>query len=170
MEINEYIGIELDYTKRALTKVLDGLNPQELSWRPAAGCNSIGLILFHVVRSEDSFIRARLQEKPQIWTAGKWHEKFNMPETETGAHYTVDQVNAFKVPELSDIMAYFDAVRTNTREYLAGLKTADFERKLQTPRLGEVSVAYIFSLVVGHSQQHVGEIGYLRGLQRGMDK
>jgi hypothetical protein len=170
MVINEFIGIELDYIKRALTRVLDGLTQQELAWRPAAGCNSIGLILFHVARSEDSFIRARLQELPQIWTAGKWYEKLKMSETEVGAHYSPDQVNAFKVPEIRDVMEYLEAVRTNTRDYLSNLSSTDFDRKIQTPRLSEISVGGVFSLVIGHTQQHIGEMAYLRGQQRGNDK
>ncbi len=56
MDIKEYVALELDGVKRGLTKVLDGLNQQELSWRPACGCNSIGLILFHMVRFEDTFV------------------------------------------------------------------------------------------------------------------
>jgi hypothetical protein len=34
-----------------------------------------------------------------------------MTETEAGAHYTMDQVNAFPVPEMKDLLAYYEAVR-----------------------------------------------------------
>ncbi len=170
MDVKEYVALELEGTKRGLTRVLDGLNQQELSWRPACGCNSIGLILVHTVRSEDSFVQARLQGKPEVWIAEKWHQKLNMAEADVGAHYTADQVNAFQVPELKDTLAYSDAVRTRTQNYLRGLNSDAFDKKIQTPRFGEVSIAFMFSLIIGHEHQHVGEISYLRGLQRGMDK
>ncbi len=170
MDVKEYVALELAAVKRGLTRVLDGLNQQELSWRPACGCNSIGLILFHMVRFEDTFVQARLQGKPEIWVTDKWYQKLNMVETEAGAHYTADQVNAFKVPELKDILAFLEVVRAATQDYLKGLSPESFDKKIQTPRFGEVTVAFMVSLIIAHEQQHVGEMSYLRGLQRGADK
>ena len=63
MELNEYITMQLDGAKRMMNRVLDTLQPAELAWRPACGCNSIGLILFHVIRSEDSLSRPGFREK-----------------------------------------------------------------------------------------------------------
>ncbi|MBI4330752.1 MAG: DinB family protein [Chloroflexi bacterium] len=170
MDIKEYVALELDGIRRGLTKILDGLSQQELSWRPASGCNSIGLILFHMLKFEDTFVQARLQGKEAIWTADKWYQKLNMAEAEAGAHYTADQVNAFPVPELKGTLAYFDAVRTRTENYFKGLSSETFGKKIQTPRFGEVTIAFMVSFMIGHEQQHVGEISYLRGLQRGADK
>ncbi len=117
MDIKEYLALEFDGVKRGLTRVLDGLNQQELSWRPASGCNSIGLILFHMVRFEDAFVQARLQGKPELWIAEKWHQKLNMTEADVGAHYTADQVNSFQTPELKDTLAYFDSSSTVTPQF-----------------------------------------------------
>ncbi len=170
MELKDYIIIQLEGSKRMLNRVLDTLKQPELGWRPACGCNSIGLILFHVIRSEDSFIQARLQNKPELWESGKWYEKMNLPATEVGAHYTVDQVNAFQVPDLKDMMAYFEAVRQSTMDYVKGLKPADFDRKFTLPRFGETTVAAMLSIVTSHMSQHLGEMSYIRGIERGMDK
>jgi hypothetical protein len=35
---------------------------------------------------------------------------------------------------------------------------------------GEFNVAGIFSIIISHTSGHIGEIAYLRGLLRGMDK
>lgn len=147
------------------------LTQHEYMWRPSCGCNSIGLIVFHVARSEDMFVQARLQGKPQIWEAGKWYQKLNMAENEAGSHYSVDQVNAFPVPEATDLVGYFETVRASTIDYLESLNEADFGRKITVlPFPGETTVAAMFSLVVNHATGHFGEISYIRGLQRGMDK
>jgi hypothetical protein len=169
MELKEYIKGELDGLKRNLTRVLDKLSQQELMWRPASGCNSMGLILFHIARSEDSFVQTRMQEKPQVWDSGKWYARLNMAENEPGSHYTCEQVNAFVVPNLKDLMEYYEAVRARTLEYLSTLPAEAFDRKVKLP-FGEFTVAGIFSLIVGHTSEHVGEISYLRGMLRGMDK
>jgi uncharacterized damage-inducible protein DinB len=170
MELKDFIGIELDGLNRNIERVTKGLTDEELKWRPASGCNSIGLILFHVARSEDSFVNARLREKPEVYTKGKWHKKLNLAENEPGAHYTIDQVNAFPVPPLEDIQAYQAAVREQTLAYLKTAKADTFDKKIKMERFGEMPIALIFSIIVSHSAGHVGEISYLRGIQRGMDK
>ncbi|MBU4317772.1 MAG: DinB family protein [Proteobacteria bacterium] len=170
MELQRYIGIELSGLKMAMGRALDSLTQQEVIWRPASGCNSIGIILLHVARSEDSFIQGMLQSKPQIWKSEKWYEKLNLAEEEDGAHFTMDQVNAFQVPQLSDIMAYYDAVRVITKERLRAMALEDFDKKVTFPHFGEAPTASIFSLLIAHTSQHIGEISYLRGMQRGMDK
>jgi hypothetical protein len=169
MELKEYLRLELDGLERGLKRVTDTLTQDEIMWRPACGCNSIGLILFHTVRSEDFFISGALQNKPQVWETGKWYKKLNMAENEAGSHYTAEQVNAFSVPQLADIMAYYAAVREQTLTYLKSLTAAAFDKKVSLP-FGEFSVAGVFSIVIGHTAQHTGEISYLRGLQRGIDK
>jgi hypothetical protein len=169
MEIKEFIRLELDASKRGISRVLDGLNRQEIIWRPCSGCNSIGLIIYHLARFEDSVIQGRIQGKPQMWESAKWYEKMNLPVEDIGAHYTVDQVNAFPVPELSDIASYTDTVRAGTLEYIGKLSPDELERQI-TMRMGSMSIAGVIALLVGHAYQHIGEISYLRGIQRGMDK
>ena len=170
MELKEYICMELEGLERGVTRVINGLTQQELMWRPACGCNSIGLILFHMARSEDSFVQARIQSKPEVWETEKWYKKLNLAENEAGAHYTVEQVNAFPVPELKDVLAYYDTVHARTMDYLKGMTPSTFDKKITLPRFGDLTVAAIFSITIGHTSQHIGEISYLRGLQRGMDK
>jgi uncharacterized damage-inducible protein DinB len=170
LEVKEFVKLELDNLKRGLGRATKDLNQAELAWRPACGCNSIGLLLFHVAKSEDSFIQGRLQSKPEIWDSEKWYQKLNMPKAEAGAHYTADQVNAFPVPQLKDVMAYADAVREKTVSYLDTLKAADFDKKFSMPPFGDITTAGIFALIITHTANHIGEISYLRGLQRGMDK
>ncbi len=169
MELKEYIRIELEGLERGIDRVTNGLTQQELAWRPSSGCNSIGLIFFHMARAEDSLIHTRIQSKPEIWKTSNWFQKLNLAENEAGAHYTIEQVNAFSVPERKDLFAYFNDVHAKTREYLASIPASTLDKKI-TMRSGEVTVAAVFSILIGHLSQHIGEMSYLRGLQRGMDK
>ncbi|MBN1188377.1 MAG: DinB family protein [Dehalococcoidales bacterium] len=170
MELKDYILMEVEGLKRNSSRVLDTLKQSEIAWRPASGCNSIGLILFHIARAEDSFVQTHLQKKPELFKSGKWYEKLDLPADEAGAHYNADQVNAFTVPELKELLAYHDAVRTATVEYLKGLSAADLDKKVTMPFFGDMSVAAVLSLITGHASQHIGEMSYLRGIQRGLDK
>jgi uncharacterized damage-inducible protein DinB len=170
MELKDYVLSELNNIKRATTRALDGLSHYELIWRPAPGCNSIGLIFYHAVRSEDGFIQSRIQGKTQLWESQGWYQKLNLPVEDVGAHYTVEQVNAFPVPEMKDLQGYADAVRAKTIEYLQALTPAELDRKINMPRFGDMLVGSALTFVAVHAAEHAGEMAYLRGLQRGMDK
>ena len=167
MELKGYIKMQLDGFKRNLDRVLKDLTPADLAWKPACGCNSIGLILFHTARAEDSFIQTRLNNKPQVFE--KWYQKMNKAADDSGAHYTLDQVNAFVVPDLKDILDYWAEVRASTLAYLDSLSAADFEKVIKLPWV-ETSTAGIFALTINHTAGHIGEMSYLRGILKGMDK
>jgi hypothetical protein len=167
MELKDYIKIELDGLKRNLDKILKDLTPVDLAWRPACGCNSIGLILFHCARSEDSFIQGSLSKKAQIFE--KWCLKMKKAIDDRGGHYSVEQVNGFIVPDVKDMLEYWAEVRTATISYLDYMNPTDFENKIKMP-WGEFTTAGIFSMIISHASGHIGEMSYLRGLLKGMDK
>jgi len=170
MELQRYIGIELSGLKRALERVLEGLSQAEVAWRPASGCNSIGLILFHMVRTEDALMQGLLKKKALILHSEKWYEALGLAEDEEGSHYTVDQVNGFPVPALADILDYADGVRAKTKEKLRSMPVEAFDETVTFPNYGEMPVGALFSFMIAHAAEHIGEIAYLRGMQRGMDK
>jgi hypothetical protein len=186
MEAKEIFQSGFENVARTVDRTLDGLTQAELAWHPRPDANSIGLILFHSIRSEDHAIK-RLQGNPEIWESGKWYQKLNKAVDDGGAHYTAEQVANFVVPDLKELLIYTAAVRKETLNYLQGLKSTDLDRKVVLPP-PPVQMALPagmkappwppFNPLVGlmlmreitHLSQHAGEISYLRGLQRGMDK
>lgn len=170
MELKEYITSQLMGFERNIQRVLDTLTQQEIDWRPSSGCNSIGLILFHLSRSDDSFLLANILGEKELWQTEKWFEKLGFPATENGSQYSVDQVNAFRSPPLKDITAYSQAVHAKIMESVKEMKPEQFDKKLTVPYFGETTVGALVAIMMDHSSQHIGEISYLRGMQRGIDK
>jgi hypothetical protein len=186
MEIGELIRDGLAGTKRVFDRTLEGLTAAELKWQPRTDANSIGLILFHSIRAEDSSVH-RLQGKPQTWESQKWYQRFHKAIDDGGAHYTAEQVAGFAVPDLKELLAYADVVRQDTLEYISSLKPEDYDRKVSLPPPPAPTAPLAgrparprppFNPVVGsmllhlvtHLSEHAGEISYLHGLQRGMDR
>jgi hypothetical protein len=170
MELAAFIQATLDRIHQTNLRVINGLTQEEIAWQPNPESNSIGLILLHTARSEDSFVQARMRGKPQTWETGKWYEKMHLTAAETASSYTAEQLAAFRTPEVKSIMAYWEAVRAETREYLKMADPEDFEKKVTFGRMGEVSIAGLFTILISHAGQHAGEISYIRGLKRGMNK
>jgi len=169
METKDYIQAQFDFLQAALLKVTDGLSAEELAWQPGAA-NSIGFLMLHIARSEDINIMMRLQGKPQVWVAGKWYEKYHLPADETTFGWTEEKLATFKYPGLKEMLAYAEAVRAETKKYLAGVSPQELERILNVSYLGDISIGKLLARSIIHLSGHVGEMSYIRGLKRGLNK
>ena len=189
MDAKTLIKAGLDNINRELDRKLGGLTQQELQWQPKPDANSIGLILFHMARAEDHLVTFGIQGKTQIWESERWYFKLKKDINDSGGHYTPEQYQAFVVPDLEDLMGYYSAVRKQTLEYLNSLTSEKLDAKVDLPPMGPPPVTTSdgktqshhkppFEPIVGsvlffnavHLLNHVGEISYIRGLIRGMDK
>ena len=185
MEAKQIIQAGLENAQRAVDRALNGLTPAELKWHPKPDANSIGLIFFHMARFEDSFVQFVMQYKPPVWEAEKWYEKMGKDKGDSGSHYTPQQVDSFQVPDMKDLQAYSAAVRQKTMEFLKGLTPEKMDVRVELPppppAAGgqappprrppfEPIIGSLLAMTVTHIAEHAGEISYLRGLQRGMDK
>ena len=157
--------------QNAVNAAVNGLSHEELTWRPEAEANPIGFILWHQIRCEDVFVQDWIQQKPQVWVSEKWYQRLKLPENpqDEGYGYTAEQVAAFPVPKLKDLMGYAEATRTQTIKYLKATTTAKLDQTIQTS-LGELTISQTLALQLSEIAQHTGQIAYLRGLQRGLDK
>ena len=164
MTLNEFITDALEKENGFLLEALDGLGPDELAWQPAADANSIGWILWHMVRVEDMWIQFFAQFQTELWETEGWHEKFGLPTRDNGFGHTPEQVNNFPSVDLAEFLRYRASVRQATLAYLDTLTPEDMER-VPRERRPEMSLGAMFRQIIGEMYQHVGHIAYLRGLQ-----
>ena len=170
MELKEFIELRLDRVKQVTERVMNDLTHEELEWQPKPESNSIGLIYFHMARAEDRFVQEFIQNKPRIWETEKWYEKLNMSVDDAGGMgYTAEQVDVFVAPPLKDMQAFAAAVRKQSMDYLGKMTPEKFDENITLARFGEMSVGNVWTIILNHLTQHTGEIGYLRGLQRGIN-
>jgi hypothetical protein len=169
MQTKDYIQSQFDFLHAALLKVTDGLSAEELSWQPGAA-NSIGFLMLHIIRSEDNNIMTRLQGKPQVWVSGGWDKKFSLPADEMTFGWSEEKLAAFKSPDAKDLLAYVEAVRVETKKYVSNLTTQELERVVNISYLGDFPIGKLFARMVIHISGHVGEMSYIRGLKRGLNK
>ncbi len=169
MEAKELILKSLEQSQGYLTKALDGLTQEEFAWTPGLECNSIAFILWHTVRVEDRFMSSIIQQGNELYEAEGWREKLGTPAKETGGRYTVEQLQAWPVPKLEVIQGYANSVRKKT---LAFLKSATPEKLSEVPQPDSSpdSIGIMLGRMSTEIALHVGQIGYLRGMQRGLGK
>ena len=170
MDAKELVVMQMQNHERNLSRVLDSLTQDEIAWRPSNGCNSIGLILYHLARADDSFTLPTLTGQKAIWESEEWCGRLGMPATESGGQYSAEQVNAFVPPALKELSAYSQAVRSKLLAHVQAMPAEEFDKKITVPYFGEMTVGGFVGIMIDHASQHIGEMSYLRGLQRGLNK
>jgi hypothetical protein len=169
MQTKDYIQSQFDFLQAALVKITDGLSAEELSWQPGVS-NPIAFLMLHIAHSEDINIMTRLQGKPKIWVSGKWYEKFGLPAEETTFGWTEEQLSSFKFPGVKEMLAYSDAVRVETKKYLEKLTPEELNRIVNVSYMGDIPIGKLFARMIIHLSGHIGEMSYIRGLKRGLNK
>ncbi len=172
MQVKDFALEVLNRTQDALEKAVDGLSLDEVMWQPKPGANHIAFILWHILRVEDWFFQYMFQRAPQVWESEKWHAKLNLPDDPRiiGFGYTAEQVDNFPHVELRDLLAYGEAVRVRTLEFLRTIDPARLDKMVTSRIFGEVSIGQLIAILICDRLQHVGQIAYLRGLMRGPNR
>lgn len=144
---------------------VEGLTEGQLSTRVAPDANTIGWLIWHLTRVQDSHI-ADVADKEQVWTSGGWYDRFGLPfnAKATGYGFSGDDVGAVKGIDESQLTGYFDAVHAQTLAYVADLADADLTRIVDTRWDPPVTLAARLVSVISDDLQHVGQAAYVKGL------
>ncbi|MFE5285213.1 DinB family protein [Nocardia sp. NPDC056611] len=141
------------------------LTQAELGIQPDGDANSIAWLIWHLTRVQDDHI-ADVAGTEQLWTAGGWSTRFNLPfdATATGyAHNPTDVAALADVPA-DLLLAYYDAVHAATITYVSTLTDADLPRIVDTRWDPPVTLGVRLVSVIDDDIQHAGQAAYIRGM------
>jgi len=169
MQLAEALIKSLVQSGGYLRKALDGLTQEETAWVPAPESNSIAFILWHMARGEDFFVIRVIQRQTELYEAEGWRQKLGTPPKETGFGYTIEQLQAWPVPKIEILRGYAESVRRRTMELLKIISPEKLS-ELARPDRPPDTVGDILCREVTEIALHIGQIAYLRGIQRGMNK
>ena len=153
-------------------RYVDGLTQDELEFRPNDQCHSIGFILWHYGRALDLWVQTFAKREPQLYETG-WAERFGFkPEPmDVGFQYTADDLAGWKCPDKALLIEYANDARNNLLEFLSRHDDASLTETTMVNRRGEtIPIAEMFRMLLWETNQHGGQAGYLRGMQRGLDQ
>lgn len=146
-------------------KAIEGLNRDELAFRPDAAANSIAWLIWHLTRVQDDHV-AELAEQEQAWTAEGWYESFALPfdRAAIGFGHSSEDVAAVRPDGPEPLLGYHDAVAGRTLAYLGRVDSGELDHVIDRSFDPPVSVGTRLVSVVGDDLQHVGQAQYVRGL------
>ena len=143
-------------------RVVDGLTEDQLANRLGGGANSIAWLVWHLTRIQDDHV-ADAAGTEQVWP--KWVDRFGLPFDvgDTGYGHDDAAVAAVRVPG-DLLLAYHDATRDRTVEYVATLTDADLARVVDEHWDPPVTLGVRLVSVVSDDLQHAGQAAFVRGL------
>jgi uncharacterized damage-inducible protein DinB len=168
MKATDLIVKSLEESSRYVSEAMKGLSPVELAWRPKPHSNCIAFLMWHLTRGEDFWINGILLGEKHLYESEGWYKKFQTPARDTGFGYDVAKLDAWPVPSLSLLKEYAAAVRAKTLAYLKSLTAA----KMDEPRdfgFMKGTTGSALSHVVNELAEHGGQIGYIKGILKGIE-
>ena len=168
MEVKDLVLSSLHESWEYLTKAVDGLSQDELTYTPGPECNSVVFIYWHLVRVEDMWINRFFLKEEEIYETGGWREKLGTPADDSGVDYTEENLRDWPEPELDVLNGYAGAVRKKTIDFVHSLTPEKLTEEIDI--IGKpVPIGVYLSHVITEIAMHVGQISYLRGVFRGIE-
>ena len=169
MDFKQIVGMALDEYTADLNRALDGLTPQERRFQPGPDSHHIDFVVWHMARVEDNWVQRFGRQAKTVWERDGRAEKLGLPERDSGFGYTAELVTDLPVFDPTLLTEYAESVRAATLKFLDGLSERDLERCLDQRR-PEYSIGQMLKHVIVEESQHVGQVAYIRGIQRGLNQ
>jgi len=145
---------------------IDGLSPAQLATAPEPGANTIGWLVWHLTRVEDSHIAELIDGADQLWVSGSWAAGFGLdPDpANSGYGHSAEEVLAVRPASVDAVRDYYRAVRERTSGYLATLTPDALDRIVDRRWDPPVTLGVRLVSIADDEIQHAGQAAYARGL------
>jgi uncharacterized damage-inducible protein DinB len=159
---------QMDEQRRMLLAESRGLSPADLSWQPAPGMNTIGMLLAHVAYAEVHLGQVGLLGE----ATGHAEDILGITEAEEGLPLPPDGRPPAAL--VGRGLEFFDDLlakaRAHTRRVALPMTDRDLEREITRRRADGATrvfnVAWVFYHLLEHEAGHRGQIALLRHLRR----
>jgi hypothetical protein len=143
---------------------LDGLGDDLLLWRADDDANTIGWLAWHLLRVQDDHL-SNATGNPQVWLAEGWAERFGLPFDNGAIGYGQSTEEVGEVRVGTDLLlGYLEAVDSRTKALLAEMTDSDLDKVVDDRYDPPVTLAVRLVSVLEDDLQHLGQIGFVRGL------
>lgn len=164
MDIGDLLGDSLGRVRDEVVGLVDGLDVDQLAWRPDPDANSMAWLLWHLTRVEDDHL-AEVAGTEQVWTTSGWYDRFALPFPPEAHGWGQSSEEVGRVRVDGDLLAGYQAdTAARAIEYVGTLSPADLDRIVDERWDPPVSLGVRLVSVVNEVNQHVGQAAYLRGL------
>ena len=159
----------LDEYYEILNQALDTLTQEELVFKPKIHSNNIVFLVWHMAIIEDWLVNVILSGNEKIWIINKYYEDFPALKDKRGYGFSQEELDGFPNMDIEWLISYYDVVRSRTNNLLESIIEKDLSLKY-TFKTGEVTGYFILGRLITELSQHLGQISYIRGMLRGLNR
>jgi uncharacterized damage-inducible protein DinB len=165
METSELLIDAFGRIREETEAAASGLSAEALAYRPDAGANSIGWLVWHLTRVQDDHV-SELAGRPQAYVVDGWAERLGLPadSSDLGYGHSSAQVAAVRFDSPDIVLGYHRSVTARTEEYLTGIDSAELDRVVDTRWDPPVTAGVRLVSVISDCLQHAGQAAYVRGM------
>ncbi|WP_067503687.1 DinB family protein [Actinoplanes sp. TFC3] len=165
MKVTELLAEAYGRLPDLVSGAVQDLSAEQLAQAPAPGANTVGWLVWHLTRVQDSHI-AELLDQDQLYASGEWAASFglNPDPGDTGYGHKPGQISQVRPRDAQALIDYYQAVHDRTLKYLAGLSEADLDRVVDEGWDPPVTLGARLISVLDDDVQHAGQAAYVRGL------
>ncbi len=144
---------------------VDGLDADQLALRPGGSANSIGWLVWHLTRVEDSHF-AEAFGHDELWLTRGFAERWGLPldHDDTGYGHSSAEVDAVRVDSAQQLLEYFDAVHALAEDLVTGLDDERLAHVVDERWDPPVTLLVRLVSVIDDAVQHAGQAAYARGI------
>ncbi|MGI9016732.1 MAG: mycothiol transferase [Euzebya sp.] len=165
MTSGELLADCIERIRASMHAAVEGLDAQQLAFRPDVLANPIGWLLWHTARIQDDHI-AGLQGGEQLYVSEDWASRMGLQPDDADIGYGHDAAQvARSTPADGEVaLAYLDAVSRRSIEYLRTLDEGSLARVVDDNWDPPVTEAVRLVSIINDNMQHTGQAAYIRGL------
>ncbi len=170
MNTSELLQVQYQTLHRHFTFTLKDMHLDQLTWRPNQDANSIGFLLWHVLRAWDSYF-AMLFNRQELYVAGGWPQRFGFDVSDKGfdgisigTEFSSEDVALVKA-EPGVLVAYLEALFDQVQHFLHSATDEELGQPFVVPWWpNPTAVAGVLSHILTHGMEHIGQAQYVLGL------
>jgi uncharacterized damage-inducible protein DinB len=139
------------------------LDPDDLTWAPSPGANTIGWLVWHLTRVLDHHLADLLGDAQLLPTFG---DRFGRPPDadEIGYGDTAEEVASVRPESAEALTAYHAAVHQRLAAFLDRCTPEDLDRIVDERWDPPVTMGVRLVSMADDALQHAGQAAYVRGL------
>ena len=163
MDTAELLTDSFGRIRELYTSLAADLDERTLHERPGGTGNPVGWLLWHVARVQDDHV-AHLAKVDQQWE--RWQPRLGLDNgvDDIGYGHSSAQVDAVRIGDAELLVAYHADVHAMTLDYVGSVDAVELDRVVDTHWDPPVTAGARLVSLTGDCLQHLGQVGYLRGL------
>jgi hypothetical protein len=187
MNAPTYLQKQLANLNAVFHGITGDLTDEEWVTRPAPGQNMIGYTVWHMPRSQDSFVQTWIRGVPEIAHGERWAHWQSLRNLGIGVGISLDEADEIaRSFQKSDVINYADAVHEEISVWLASIDEKDLDQvndtqqrlssfpEYQTPGfledvknlINQPAWTLLMRPCIGHIHRHLGELEIVKTILR----